>query len=516
MEAKKLERRKSTQLELPNVEVAPKSAKPALWRIDSKVLRGRLMKELSVPSLDLADKVINRERLLSPVVEDSEDKSLSQVIVDDGDFDPSKLKTHDSKDDASSTEVQSKQEYGNTLEVYPPSNDNKLDIKSNDVEKGLSQSKSDSQDDRSLSPQLKAHSNDDRSSSQSANQHSYNAEGTNPHSYNAKGTNPPQLKLNSNDDRSPSQSANLHSSNAEGTNLPQLKLDSNDDRSPSQSMKPHSNDANDDRSPHQLSIDSNDHRAPHSKNEAQLTKAPADNDRSPSQLLVLHSCDDRSPSQLLTPYSRSPSQLLTPYSRSPSQLLTPHSYDDRSPSQLSPSNNGGFLSFNFQSHSSIEDQVCPLTPAPDYRATSCNLPGVPPRTLLKKKSSFRLDRSSNYNHKDDPYSPSVLPPLKSPLLPGMSSRNITSSPCGGMQRGSSLQRYNTSRSLSTRVRTKHHRKSDSMFSLPEFHAQLSRQHGVLERRMTRQKTGLALGHSFERLTAPDISPSFNSAMSSDG
>lgn len=127
MASKKLERKRSTQLELPNVEIDAKTSKPALWRIDSKVLREKLMKELSVPSLD-ADKVTNREWCLSPLVEDSEDKVLSQVKIDDSN--PSKLKHHDSKDDNSSSDVQLKQEYGNTLQLKPPSNsNNELSVK---------------------------------------------------------------------------------------------------------------------------------------------------------------------------------------------------------------------------------------------------------------------------------------------------------------------------------------------------------------------------------------------------
>ena len=429
MASKKLERKRSTQLELPNVKIAAKTTKPALWRIDSKVLCGKLMKELSVPSLDV-DKVTNREWCLSPLVEDSEDKILSQVKIDDGD--PSKSKHHDSKNNHSSSEVQLKQDYRNTLQLNSI-NDNELNVES-DVEKSPSQSKSDSHDDRSPS-HLQKHSNDDRNSPQSVNPHS------------------------SHDDRSPHKSVKSHSN--EDSDFSQLKLDSNDNKEPSESVKPH---YNDDRSSSQLKFDCNDNR-------------------DLSQSVKPHSNDNRSPPQLKFDSS---------------DYGAPHFNNERSPSQ------------SFRSYSSIEGQVCPITPAPDNRATSCDLPEVLLSTQQKKKFSFRRSRNPNYNHEYEYYSPSVLPPVKSPLLPRISNRNITSSPCG--QRHGLLHRYDTTRSLYARKR--HHKNSDSMCSLPEFHAE--RQHGVLERRMTRQKTGASLGHSIELLTTSDISPWLNSAMSSDG
>ena len=402
MASKKLERKRSTQLELPNVEIAAKTAKPALWRIDSKILRGKLMKELSMPSLD-ADKVTNREWCLSPLVEDSEDKILSQVKINDGD--PSKSKHHDSKDNNGSSNVQLKQEYENTLQLKLPSNsNNELNVKL-EVEKSPSQSKSDSHDDRSPS-HLKSHSSDDRSPPQSVNPHS------------------------SHDDRCPHKSGKSHCN--EDRNSPQFKLDSNDNRDPSQSVKPHSND---DRSPPQLKVDSSDYGVPHFNNE-----------RSPSQ--------------------------------------------------------------SFRSYSSIEGQICPITSALDDRATSCDLPDVLHDTQRKKKFSFRRSQNLYYN---ECFFPSFLPPVKSSLLHRISSRNITSSPCS--QQYGLLHRYDTSQSLYYYGQKRRHGNSDSICSLPEFHAE--RQRGVLERRMTRQNTGLSLGHSIELLTTPDVNPGFNSAMSSD-
>ena len=419
MAYKPLERKRSTQLELPNIDTSTKTSKPALWRIDSNILRGKLLSELSVPSLDMPDKV---NRCLSPLVEDGEDGILSQVKIDGS---TSSLK-HDPKDNTSSSnfqllQVQLKENVGN---IDLPSNDITLKVQSNE-EKHPShvQLKSNSHDDGSPSQLLKPHSNDDKS--------------------------PSQLKSCSNDDRSP----------------PQLKLDSHDDRSPSQ-LKPHSND---DRSLPQL-------------------KSPADNELSPSQSLkLLHSHDNRSPSQLIPPGD----------------------------------NNRDHLSF--RSYSSIEGQVCPITPVLDDRATtSYGLPdgsdALPSnQNQLRKKFSFKLSQQSI---EDELFSPSVLPPLKSPLLPRISNRQITSSPCG--HRDGSLRRNNTSRSLNAQKR--HHRNSDSVFSLPEFNTGLERQQGRerqnrrLERKMTWQKSAtLALAQSMELLATPDvISPGFQSAMSSDG
>ena len=529
---KKIERRKSTQLELPGIELEAKTAKPALWRIDSKVLRGKLMKEFSMPSLDLptTDKVANREWCLSPLVEDSEDKSHSQVEVDDDDRNLSKSNLHrDSKDDISGTEGQFKQEdSGSALQQKPlPSdNDNNSNVEL-DVEMSPSTLKSDSHDDSSSS-NLKTHSNDNK------NHHRKLVK-----SYSSiENKNPPQLKLrsfyNTNHsrlekeesfyDRSCHRILMKSLSTIDSKSPPQLKTDSND---PSQLVEEHSND---DRGPPQLKTDSNDDRAPDSENEKsssqliphrrddrspQQSNLPTLNESSPSQLLKPHSHDDRSPSQLLKPHSRN--------DRSPSQSSTANFHDDWGPSQLKPRGadnnnlNSSHLLFHLRSHSSIDGQVCPLTPIPDDRAISCGIPDVRPTTLTKTKSSeSKLSRDPSYYQDDnEPYSPSVLPPLKSPLLPRISNRNITSSPCGGKWRGSSLHRYDTLRSLQAQRRR--HRNSDSICSLPDF--QSERKHGgagVLERRMTRQKTGLTLGQSIELLTTPDASSGFNSAMSSDG
>lgn len=464
-----------------------------------------------MPSLDLptTDKVTNREWCLSPLAEDSEDKSLSQV-VDDDDQNLSKSKFHRNSKDNSGTEVQLNQEdYGSTLQPNPlPSdNDNKPNVEV-DMEKSPSQLKSDSHDDSS-STSLKSHSNDDKNDHRKLVK-SYSS---------IENKNPPQLKLNFSNNTDPSQLEKQDSfydrschhtlvkshSTIESKNPPQLKVDSND---PSQLVKPHSND---DRGPPQLKVDSNDDRPSHSNNE-----------KSPSHLIP-HRRDNRSPLQLIPPTDneRSSSQSLKPHShddRSSSQFLKPHSHNDRSPSLITPpgadNNNKGLLLFHFRPHSSIDGNVCPLTPSPDHRASSCNLPDVQPSTLLKKKSSFKLCRNPSYCHDCEPYSrsPSVLPPLKSPLLPRISNRDITSSPCGGKQRSSSLHRYDTLRSLQAQRRR--HRHSDSICSLPDF--QYERQHGgpgALERRMTRR---LTLGQSIELLTAPDASSGFNSAMSSDG
>ena len=309
----------------------------------------------------------------------------------------------------------------------------------------------------------------------------------------------------------------------------QLKSNSHDDRSPSQLVKPHSND---DRSPPQLKSDSQDDTSPsqlkpHSNDDGSSPKLKLDshNDRSPSQF-KLNSHDDRSPSQL-KPHSdneRSPPQLL-PHSQdemSPPQLLKPHPQDDRNPQQLMPpTDNRDPLSF--RSYSSIEGQVCPITPAPDVRATTSfgPLDGSDALTSnhnqLKKRFSYRLSQQSNFNScslDDEIFSPSVLPPLQSPLLPRITNRGTTSSPYGQQRsREGSLRRYDTSRSLNAQKRQ--YRKLNSMCSLPEFHVE--RQHGRLERKMTRQKTAsLALEQSMELLATPDKNPGFQSALSSDG
>ena len=479
-----------------------------------------------MPNLDLltTDKVTSRDWCLSPLVEDSEYKSHSnsQVKIDNDDQNLSKSNLyHDSKDDNSGTEGQFEQEDGgSTLQQKPVPSDN--DNKSNvelDMEKSPSQLKLDSHS----SSNLKPHSNDDKNHRRKLVKSYSSIENKNPSQLKLNSfynTDPPRLeKEESFYDRSCHRTLMKSFSTIDSKSPPQLKVD------PSQLVKPYSSD---DRGPPQLKIDSNDDRAPHSENEkspSQLTphhrddrsplqlKLPTDNERSPSHLLKPHSHDDRSPSQLLKPHSRN--------DRSHSQISTSNSPDDRGPSQLKPpgadNNSKGPLLFHFRSHSNIEGQVCPLTPIPDDRAISCGLTDVRPTTLTKKKSSSKLRRNPSYYQDDDePYSPSVLPPLKSPLLPRISNRNITSSPCGGgKQRGSLLHRYDTLRSIQTQRRR--HRKSDSICSLPDF--QTERKHGgpgVLERGMTRQKTGLTLGQSIELLTMPDASSGFNSAMSSDG
>ena len=167
MASKQFQRKQTTQLELPDFEISAKTSKPAMWRIDSKVLRGKLLSQLPLKE---GGHVNNRELLLSPLTEDADsdvqiaegDRSPSQVNINDRG--PPKLKP-DSHDDRSPSKLKAHSDDDwNTSQLKPPSNNDRSPSQlkpHSDNERNPTHLKPGSHDDRSPSL-LKPHSNHDR------------------------------------------------------------------------------------------------------------------------------------------------------------------------------------------------------------------------------------------------------------------------------------------------------------------------------------------------------------------